>query len=314
MAFPEKYVLVIGSSNIDLNIYSERFPKPGETVTGGVYCQSYGGKGANQAVASKRSGSNTIFVGKVGNDTFGVQMISNLNNEGINTEFIIQDPDNASGVAMIFIDSLGQNMISVAAGANKCLTIQEIDSIKNVIQNATCILVQMELSLKVIERIFTIAAKKDTIKILNPAPFKEIPKNVIENIDIITPNETELMRLHTSLGFSELGDTTIEGVKLMMKNIHISGIKTIITTLGKSGCIISDQDNDQQIHIPTEQVEAIDTVGAGDCFNGVLASKLCCGETLIDAAKYANIAASIAVTRKGAQNSIPFSHELNVQN
>ncbi len=313
MTLPDKYVLVIGSSNIDLNIYSERFPTPGETVTGGCFSKSYGGKGANQAVAAKRSGSNTVFVGKIGTDSFGDQMLKNLSKEGINIDYVIQDPKNKSGVAVIFINSAGQNMISVASGANKYLTTQDIDIIKDLIQNATCILVQMELSMEVIEKIFSIASKSIATKILNPAPFKEIPINVLEKIDIITPNENELMKLHSSLGFKEIKNLTMENMKQMMTDIHKSGIRIIITTLGKKGCIVSDKTAKKQYHVPAIQVEAIDTVGAGDCFNGVLAGKLCLGESLHESVKYANIAASIAVTRKGAQTSIPFSHELDPQ-
>ncbi|MHA1970043.1 MAG: ribokinase [Candidatus Hodarchaeales archaeon] len=311
MILPKKYVLVIGSSNIDLNISSERFPTPGETVTGGIFYKSYGGKGANQAVAARRSGSNTVFVGKIGTDSFGDQMLKNLSNEGINIDYVIQDPKNASGVAVIFIDSSGQNMISVASGANKYLTTQEIDNIKDLIQNATCILVQMELSMEVIEKIFNIATNWSSTKILNPAPFKEIPTNLLEKIDIITPNENELMKLHSSLGFDEIEDLTMENMKQMMRDIHKSGIRIIITTLGKNGCLISDKTTNKQYHVPAIEVEAIDTVGAGDCFNGVLAGKLCLGESLHEAVKYANIAASIAVTRKGAQKSIPCASDIH---
>ncbi|MHA2167901.1 MAG: ribokinase, partial [Candidatus Hodarchaeales archaeon] len=199
----ENYVLVVGSSNMDLNMYSKRFPTPGETVTGGRFTQSFGGKGANQAVASIRSGSKTVFVGKVGKDFFGSQMLEQLTNEGINTKSMMIDPEAASGVAMILIDSNGQNMISVAPGANKKLTEKDLENVISIIENATVVIIQMEIKVEVIQKIINISFEKNTISILNPAPFKEIPLEVLKQVDIITPNENELLKLYRSLGFKE---------------------------------------------------------------------------------------------------------------
>ena len=305
------YVLIIGSSNMDLNIYSKRFPTPGETVTGGKYTQSFGGKGANQAVASIRSGSNTIFIGKVGNDTFGTQMLENLATEGINTSGVIIDPDVTSGVAMILIDSQGQNMISVAPGANEKLVQEDLKNAKEIIEGATVVIVQMEIQMEVIREIFDITYKKKAISILNPAPFKEIPLKVLKKIDIITPNENELYQLHRSLGFKEQQKKHHENIPKVAKDLHSCGINTIIVTLGDKGCFVSDRKNGNQFHVSAIEVNAIDAVGAGDCFNGVLASRLCKGDNLERATRYANVAASIAVTRTGAQSSMPFGNEID---
>ncbi len=305
------YVLVIGSSNMDLNIYSERLPKPGETVTGGIFKQFLGGKGANQAVASVRAGVKTIFIGKIGNDFFGDQMLSRLTKEGINTSHIIKEAQESSGVAFIMIDDNGENMISVAPGANARLNPLEIRAKSDIIKKAKVIVVQMELSIETIEEIYRIASQGNVIKILNPAPLKPIPISVLKNIDIIIPNEGELFRLHSLLEFKELSGKQKEKIIQASKDIASLGIRIVITTLGSKGCLIVE--NDEVFEIPAFKVEAIDTVGAGDCFNGVLASKLCQGETLLNAVKYATAAASIAVTRKGAQESMPFINEIDEQ-
>jgi len=305
------YVLIIGSSNMDLNIYSERLPKPGETVTGGIFKQFLGGKGANQAVASIRSGAKTVFIAKIGEDAFGDQMIQSLTQEGIDITYIIRDPQEASGIAFILIDKNGENMISVAPGANFKLTPEEVEANADLIRNASSIIVQMEIPIETISKIFSIASEGKPIKILNPAPFKAIPRDLLKNIDIIIPNEGELYRLHLLLSNNEL--KAIEGNEKIIeasKDIAICGVKTIITTLGSKGCLAYDSERDKATVIPAFKVKAIDTVGAGDCFNGVLASKLCQGESMDTAIKYASAAASIAVTRKGAQESMPYLEEI----
>jgi ribokinase len=304
------YVLIIGSSNMDLNIYSKRFPNPGETVTGGTFKQFLGGKGANQAVAAVRSGAKTIFIGKIGNDSFGDVMVSRLKNEGINIKHIIRDPQEPSGVAFILIDENGENMISVAPGANFKLNSEEIRSKIDIIKRAKIIVVQMEISIDIIEEIFSIASTGKAIKILNPAPFKPIPLEILKKVDIIIPNEGELYRLHSFLGFEKL---TIKGKQKIIKaarKISSIGTRYIITTLSHKGCLIFNRKKDAFFEIPAPEVKAVDTVGAGDCFIGVLASRLSKGENILNAVKYANVAASIAVTRKGAQESMPFLNEI----
>ena len=305
------YVLIIGSSNMDLNVYSERLPRPGETVTGGTFKQFLGGKGANQAVASVRSGAKTIFIGKIGEDAFGDQMLSSLTEEGIDTRHIIRDPQEASGVAFILIDSNGENMISVAPGANFNLTPEEIRTHSDIIQNASALVVQMEIPTETITEIYKIAAEGNVIKILNPAPLKKIPGDTLKNVDIIVPNEGELYDLHLLLGYNEL--RAIEGKEKIIeasKDIGIFGVKTIITTLGSKGSLIYESETEQVIEVSAFNVNAVDTVGAGDCFNGVLASKLSKGDSIENAVKYATAAASIAVTRKGAQASMPYENEI----
>ena len=303
--------VIIGSSNMDLNIYLKRFPSPGETVTGGTFKQFLGGKGANQAVASARSGADTVFIGKIGMDAFGEKMISQLTHEGINMSHIIRDSEEASGVAFILIDDNGENMISVAPGANFKLSVEEISMNEDIIKNASILVIQMEIPMETIKKAFKIASEGNIIKILNPAPLKPIPLEVLENIDIIIPNEGELFRLHSLLGFENLTGNGKEEIIQASRNISSLGINHVITTLGKNGCLIYIKSKDEVVEIPSPIVRTVDTVGAGDCFIGVLAGKLSKKEPIINAVKYATVAASIAVTRKGAQDSMPYSPEIN---
>ena len=307
------YVLVIGSSNIDLNIYSKKLPTHGETVTGGKFRQSLGGKGANQSVASIRSGSKTVFIAKVGTDIYGKQMESQLAKEGIIIDYMIRDKSESSGIAFIMVDEKGENMISVAPGANARLTPHDIRNSSELIKNAASIVVQMEIPIDTIKEIFDIASQGDGIKILNPAPLKYLSPNILKNIDIIVPNEGELYGLHSSLNLGDLPLNLNEKLMQASRDISKTGINIIITTLGSKGSIIFQADTDTFIHVPTIDVNAIDTVGAGDCFIGVLASMLNQGEDIVNAVKYASAAASIAVTREGAQESIPYKEEINVK-
>ena len=304
------YVLIIGSSNMDLNVYSERFPDLGETITGGTFKQYLGGKGANQSVAVVRSGAKTVFIGKIGVDSFGDQMISSLTKEGINTEYMIRDSKEPSGVAFILINKNGDNKITVAPGANFKLFAEEIKSNADIIKNSSCVLVQMEIPLDTIKAIFNIASEGNVIKILNPAPLKPIPLEILEKVDIIIPNEGELYQLYSFLTNKESTEEGIQKVVKVSKFLTKLGIKCVITTLGSRGSIIYLGPEDKIIEIPAPDVVAVDTVGAGDCFIGVFASFLSKGEKIIKAVKFATIAASIAVTRKGAQNSMPYLNEI----
>ncbi|NHJ01193.1 MAG: ribokinase [Candidatus Heimdallarchaeota archaeon] len=305
----DPYILIIGSSNIDLNIYSKRFPKPGETVTGGKFTQSFGGKGANQAVAAARSGSKVKFIGRVGNDNFGNQMISNLKKESIDVKNIIIDQTNPSGVAFILLDAQGQNMISVAPGANALVSLKEIFNIKTIIEDASAVVVQMEIHMDIITEIFN-NTKDSTLSILNPAPFKPIPEEILKKLKIITPNENELLELHSSLGLNNPNLLDENALISISRDISRIGVENVITTLGQRGCFVYQAKSGKASLISGIKVNPVDTVGAGDCFNGVLTSYVVKGYDIFTAAKYANTAASIAVTRRGAQNSMPLEDEI----
>jgi ribokinase len=306
----DKYALIIGSSNMDLNIYLERLPQIAETVTGGKFKQYLGGKGANQAVACQRSGTKTIFIGKIGKDVFGDQMLSQLSKENIDVSHLFRDPKETSGIAFILVDKKGENMISVAPGANANLTVEDLKEKKEIIERASTLIVQMEIPMDTISEIFQIANKGKVLKILNPAPLKNIPLKILKNIDIIVPNEGELFRLNSMLKFEDISGNQMKKIKYASKNVSKLGVKIVITTLGSEGAAIYHAEEDSINYLPAFKVKAVDTVGAGDCFNGVLASKLSQGHTLINSVKYAISAASIAVTRTGAQESMPYQHEI----
>ena len=310
MSKKHPYVLIIGSSNMDLNIYSERFPDLGETITGGTFKQFLGGKGANQSVAAVRSGAKTVFIGKIGIDSFGDQMISCLTKEGINTDYIIRDPKEPSGVAFILINDKGDNKITVAPGANFKLSGEEIKSNAEIIKNSHCLIVQMEIPMETIKEIFNVASEGNVIKILNPAPLKPTPLEILKKVDIIIPNEGELYRLYSFLTSKELTEEGVQKVAKASKALTELGIKCVITTLGSRGSIIYLSPEDKVIEVPTLKVNAVDTVGAGDCFIGVFASFLSKDENIVNAVKFATIAASIAVTRMGAQDSMPKINEI----
>ena len=299
---------------MDLNIYSKRLPQLGETVTGGTFSKSLGGKGANQAVAVARAGSKVLFMGKIGRDEFGDEMISQLSKEGITTDFIIRDEHEHSGIAFIMIDENGENMISVAPGANATLSKEEIDKHAEIIKNASSIVVQMEIPIETITEVFDIAMEGKATKILNPAPLKPVPPKVLKKIDIIVPNEGELFRLHSLLGFKtykdESGLSLSDRILKACEDISTFGLEYIITTLGDKGSMLYDHSSKKIKKIPAFKVDAVDTVGAGDCFNGVLASYLSKGSSITNAVKAATSAASIAVSRKGAQSSMPYKDEI----
>ena len=206
----------------------------------------------------------TFFIGRIGNDAFGKQMMERLTKEGIKTSNVIIDPDAASGVAIILIDSQGQNMISVAPGANEKLAKEDLKTVKEIIEKANVVVLQMEIRMEVIREIINTTFQSEIMSVLNPAPFKEIPLEVLKKVDIITPNENELFQLYKSLGFNEQKKIKKKNLSKVTKDLHSLGINTIIVTLGEKGCFVSDSKNGEQFYIPAIEVTAIDTVGAGD--------------------------------------------------
>ncbi|MBN1802930.1 MAG: ribokinase [Candidatus Lokiarchaeota archaeon] len=308
-----RYVVVVGSSNVDMNIYSERLPKPGETVTGGTFKRFLGGKGANQAVAAARAGASTFFLGKVGTDLFGDEILKRLEQAQIDVKHVARSQTEATGIAFILVDKFGENMISVAPGANATLSKEQVLKSADLIEKARVVMTQMEIPLETIENIYAIAEKGNTIKILNPAPLRNVSRDILKRVDIIIPNEGELFKLNALMDFSDVNLGNIEHVVQASSNIASIGTKYIITTLGSKGSVLYEKRTGHALHIPALKANAIDTVGAGDCYNGVLASKLCEGKDVLTAVKYATAAASIAVTRKGAQESMPYQDEIKIK-
>lgn len=297
-------VIVVGSSNTDLVFETPKFPADGETVIGGDFEVISGGKGANQAVSAARAGANVLFLTKVGDDEFGSNAIAIYNSEGIDTSFIEKQKGVASGTAMIMVNqNSGENAIIVAPGANNHLNEQNIDEITDQITATTTVLCQLEIPLTTVAYLLKQAKSKNALTILNPAPYQEISLELLKDVDIITPNETETYGL---TGIKLVDQESIERAAfslLQMVN------KAVIITLGDKGVyFISHQQKGQ--FMPTSKVNAVDTTAAGDVFNGYFAAALQDNE-LETAIKLGMKSATLSVTRKGAQPSIPFRNEID---
>jgi ribokinase len=284
-------IYVIGSSNTDMVIKSDKLPSPGETVIGGSFIMSAGGKGANQAVAAAKLGAKVLFVSKVGNDIFGKQALQGFVDVGINTEFVFTDPDYASGIALILVDDKGENSISVASGANANLHFSEVKKAINSVQKADIVLLQLEIPIDTVYKTIKFCSEKGAKVILNPAPAQKLDESYFKYLSMITPNETETEIL-TGIKVSDL-----ETAKQAANNFHLKGISEVIITLGSKGAFYSNKE--KQFLIPSPKVSAVDTTAAGDVFNVALCV------AISEAIAFACKAASISVTRMGAQASAP---------
>jgi ribokinase len=297
-----KEILIIGSSNTDMVIKTERLPAPGETILGGTFLLNPGGKGANQAVAATRLGGKVTFVMKRGNDLFGNQTIGLLMREGIDTKHVIKDNDLPSGVALITVDSRGENSIVVAPGANGNLNPEDIDHEIFDCKRYDILLLQLEIPLKTVEYAAGEAAKCGMKVILNPAPAYKLSDTLLKSTWLATPNEVEAEALSgIKIDNNETADKAAE-------IIRAKGVKNVIITLGETGAYVKSDSYTGMIE--GIKVKAVDTTAAGDVFNGALAVALAEGKDLRDAVLFANKAAAISVTRLGAQASVPFRHEL----
>lgn len=299
-----KEILVIGSSNTDMVIKTKKMPAPGETVLGGTFLLNPGGKGANQAVAATRLGGKVTFVTKRGNDLFGNQTVGLLMREGIDTENIIKDPELPSGVALITVDAKGENTIVVAPGANGNLQPEDFPPQLFDCSRYEIMLLQLEIPMETVEYAAMKASECGMKVIINPAPApaKPFSDKLLENTWLLTPNESEAEAI------SGLSIFDTESADAAANSMISKGAKNVIITFGAKGAYVKSKDFTGMI--PGVKVKAIDTTAAGDVFNGALAVALAEGKALQDAVRFANKAASISVTRMGAQASAPFRHEI----
>jgi ribokinase len=291
---------------MDLVIVMSKIPRPGETLLGGRFATYPGGKGANQAVAAKRLGANVSLVGKVGNDAFGEQLYKIIQSEGIVTSYIGVDKLNSSGVALITVDSKGQNSISVASGANFALTVQEVKVAWKQINKVDLLVMPMESPLDTIVCSAKLAKVSGARIILNPAPAQDLGDDLLKIVDVIIPNESEAERL-TGQKISSMEDFKHAGVSLLAR-----GVGSVVITLGEKGVLLVEGNLKRPIfnHIPAYCVATVDTTAAGDAFVGALATALGEGLKLLEAAHFANAAAALSVTKSGAQPSLPWRNEV----
>ena len=295
-------ITIVGSSNTDMIIQVPRIPKPGETILGGVFNTAAGGKGANQAVAAARAGGKVIFVARVGNDMFGEQAVEGFKRDNINVDYIITDPDAPSGVAEIFVAEDGENSIAVASGANARLSPEDVSAAEKAIANADVLVMQLESPLETVKAAAKLAQEHGVTVILNPAPAQQLPDDLLKNISILTPNESEAELLS---GIFVKDEKTAE---LAANALRARGVEIVIITMGASGVYIaSDELSGVQYGF---KVNPVDTTAAGDVFNGALAVGLAQGQSLKDAVQFAQAAAALSVTKLGAQPSAPTAQQI----
>lgn len=297
-----KKIIVAGSMNMDMVVKTSHIPRPGETVLGGSFFMNPGGKGANQAIAVARLGGDVAFIGKMGDDIFGKQSAQLFEEEGVNTQGIVSDAALPSGIALITVDQKGENSIVVAPGANANLKATDVEKALTYYPDAALLLIQLEIPMDTVAYTAKRAKEKGMKIILNPAPANELPKEVFELMDIITPNESEAEML------SGIRIADLDSAEQAARKIQAKGPKQVIITMGKQGAAVLE--DDAFFHVPAPSVETIDTTAAGDVFNGALAVAIAEGKPLREATNFACRAAAIAVTRLGAQSSIPYRNEV----
>ncbi len=295
---PRGNIVVVGSSNMDMIILTDHLPSPGETVLGDSFQTSPGGKGANQAVAAARAGSAVQFVANLGNDVFGHEMIANFRRERVGTDHVILDRKNPSGVAMIMVDSAGENIIAVAPGANGLLTPDHVDKARETIRLADFCLLQMEIPRDTICHAINTAWRENTAVALNaaPVPSEPLPEDVFRKIDVLIVNENEAKALS---GVEVSDDASAEKAARVLQEM---GAARVIITLGGRGALAVSE---QPVSVAAVEVEVVDTVGAGDAFCGALVTALSEKIDLASSVKFAAAAAALTCTRVGAQSSLP---------
>ena len=288
-------IVVVGSANTDMVVRVNEIPDLGETVLGGEFMTVQGGKGANQAVAAARLGAEVTFVTRLGGDDFGKRSFYAYQVEGIHTQYIVWDPVAPSGVALILVNQQGENIIAVAPGANGNLSSADVKAAEVAFEAADVILTQLEVPMEAIQTTIDLAQKHHVRVILNPAPAKQLPRELLQFVDYLTPNEGEL---------SVLTEYTGDTASFVWKDFQMqNNLKALIVTLGSQGArVLSDPVDDI---VPGFSVVPVDTVAAGDAFNGGLAFAIAHDDDILEAVRFANAVGALSVTRAGAQPSLP---------
>ena len=297
-------ILVVGSANTDMVISAEHFPLPGETMMGHGFMTNHGGKGANQAVAAARLEGNTAFIGKVGDDQFGHSTIEMMKGEGIDVSGLTVTSEQASGVALITTVPSGENSIIVDSGANGLLRPEDITNAEKLFEDAGIVLMQLETPIDTLTEAAAMAKKHGAYVVLNPAPAPKepLPVELLKNVDLLIPNETEAAYIS---GVNIAGD---EDLPAAMNEVQKLGVKDVIITVGSRG--VCARIDGEMVTVPAFKVKAIDTTAAGDTFCGALCVALSNGKPLVEAIRFGCKASSISVTRRGAQMSMPRLEEI----
>ncbi|MCE3198866.1 ribokinase [Paenibacillus sonchi] len=295
-------IVIIGSLNMDMVVRTSRAPNAGETLFGQGFALSPGGKGANQAAAAARLGADVQMIGRVGRDTFGSELLEVMRKEQINTEYIGQSETQTTGVASIVVDGEGENRIIVVPGANIEMGPADIAALEPVISQAEIVVMQLETDLTMCAHAAAAAHRHGIPVILNPAPARELDDEFLQHVTYLTPNETEAGIL-AGIAVNSVAEAEQAAHMLLQK-----GVQNVIVTLGSKGALIVNKEG--TLHIPGFPVQAVDTVAAGDSFNGALAWQLTQGKTLAEAARFANAVGALAVGKQGAIPSLPYLPEV----
>ena len=290
-------VFVVGSINQDFVLSVERRPTPGETVTDARLATHNGGKGANQAAAAALLGASVTFLGRVGDDGFGEPLVRSLADKGVDTSLVQEVPDSSTGTAFITVTPDGENAITVAPGANRRLTAEDVDEASESIGEAHVLVAQMEVQPEVVLRAVEVASGNGTRALVNLAPPFEIPQSLLEKLDPLVLNEHEAAFL---LGERVEG---VDGARSAVPELLSLGPKSVVVTVGEDGAVFSGGESAK--HLVAPEVEVVDTTGAGDAFVGALAARLADDAPLEDAVAYAVRAGAAAVTEAGAQGALP---------
>lgn len=300
---PHSIIAVVGSCNMDIYSWTNRLPEPGETVIGERYWIGMGGKGANQAVAACRLGAEVSMVSRVGDDMFGRQMIETLQGYGVDCATIFVDQKAGSGVALVVVDKVPENVIVVIPGANMCIAPGDVDAATARIQSADVLMLQLEIPLDTIEQALDIARAAGTYCILNPAPARSLPESILRKAQLLTPNQNEAKIL------TSVPADTLEGAEAAGRAMLEMGAQAVIITLGPGGALLVRPGECAHIEgIPI--ADAVDTTGAGDAFMGGLAVAIAEGKTLTEAICFANTTAALSTRRPGAMPSMPTRPEV----
>lgn len=296
-------ILVVGSANADLMIATPKLPNPGETVRGHDFLVAPGGKGANQAIAAARLGGDVGFIGSIGDDDFGRSIKKSLLDSGVDTARLCVRPNSATGVALIFSEACGENMIVIAAGANDFLLPADIDAAADAIAEASIIVCQFESPVATIERLVNAAKLSGVPVLLNPAPARRMADEMVDGIRFLVPNRQELAHL------TGLPTRTLADVEAAAKALLVRGAESVIVTLGREGVLRASVAGARVFPAPI--VEAVDTTGAGDTFVGGFAAEWCRTSDVDAAISFAQRAAAYSVTGRGAQASMPWLSDLD---
>ena len=283
-------IVVVGSFNVDLTTYVERLPLPGETLPGKEFTTGPGGKGSNQAVAAARLGGDVTFIGKVADDAFATMAFDLWQGAGIDTRYVQRDSKQPTGTAIIFVEDSSENVIIITGGANMALTVDDINAAEGAIAEADVLLTQLEVDMDVVAHALALARKHHTRTVLNPAPARHLPQALLNNVDILTPNTTELEILREQV------------------TLPVSSEQGLVVTHGARG--VHWQQGSTDSMVPAFEVDVVDTVGAGDAFNGGLAVAVGDGLAMPDTLRFATAAAALSVTRRGASESMPTREEV----